>query len=249
VRAAPVWLDGGIMDIAEEELHALYTWVDEIPLSRPKRNIARDFSDGVLCAEVIRHYFPNLVELHNYSPANSVQQKMYNWNTLNTKVFKRLGFSLPRHEMESVANCTQGAVERVLKLIKVKMATYKTRKAAKAGLDQTDSSAATPMGTPNDVGPSPGARRETPTSAVPPAPHSSDGAAAQGDWGARSAGSVHAGQGTTAAVGRGSAREVDELRETCAILEAKVSKLETLVRLKDSKIAALTAKLQASGLS
>lgn len=96
------------MDIAEEELHALYTWVDEIPLSRPKvreqvclcqllprlgnfqqmsimfgplrneqfstlsqRNIARDFSDGVLCAEVVRHYFPNLVELHNYSPANS----------------------------------------------------------------------------------------------------------------------------------------------------------------------------------
>jgi hypothetical protein len=24
----------------------IYNWVDEIPLSRPKRNIARDFSDG-----------------------------------------------------------------------------------------------------------------------------------------------------------------------------------------------------------
>ena len=30
----------------EEELQKLYTWIDEIPLSRPKRNITRDFSDG-----------------------------------------------------------------------------------------------------------------------------------------------------------------------------------------------------------
>lgn len=30
----------------DEELQALYTWVDEIPLSRPKRNIARDFADA-----------------------------------------------------------------------------------------------------------------------------------------------------------------------------------------------------------
>ena len=121
------------MDISEEELHTLYTWVDEIPLSRPKRNIARDFSDGVLMAETIKHYFPNLVELHNYSPANAVTQKMYNWETLNTRVFKRLGFSVPRAEAESVANCVPGAVERVLKLVKVKMATYKARKTGGGG--------------------------------------------------------------------------------------------------------------------
>jgi hypothetical protein len=27
-------------------MQGIYNWVDEIPLSRPKRNIARDFSDG-----------------------------------------------------------------------------------------------------------------------------------------------------------------------------------------------------------
>jgi hypothetical protein len=27
-------------------LQRLYSWVDEVPLSRPKRNITRDFSDG-----------------------------------------------------------------------------------------------------------------------------------------------------------------------------------------------------------
>lgn len=32
--------------ISEEEMQEVYNWVDEIPLSRPKKNIARDFSDG-----------------------------------------------------------------------------------------------------------------------------------------------------------------------------------------------------------
>ena len=30
--------------LGEQELEELYTWIDSIPLSRPKRNIARDFS-------------------------------------------------------------------------------------------------------------------------------------------------------------------------------------------------------------
>lgn len=38
-----------------------YQLVDEIPLSRPKRNIARDFADGVLVAEAVAHFYPRLV--------------------------------------------------------------------------------------------------------------------------------------------------------------------------------------------
>ena len=34
------------MDVSDQELKPLYQWVDAIPLSRPKRNIARDFADG-----------------------------------------------------------------------------------------------------------------------------------------------------------------------------------------------------------
>ena len=33
-------------NLDDDALQELYTWIDEIPLSRPKRNIARDFSDG-----------------------------------------------------------------------------------------------------------------------------------------------------------------------------------------------------------
>ena len=35
-----------ISAVSEAELKILYQWVDQIPLSRPKRNIARDFADG-----------------------------------------------------------------------------------------------------------------------------------------------------------------------------------------------------------
>jgi len=36
--------------LTDDELQRVYAWVDEIPLSRPKRNINRDFSDGGMCA-------------------------------------------------------------------------------------------------------------------------------------------------------------------------------------------------------
>lgn len=38
--------DSGLDDFDDAELEQLYTWIDSIPLSRPKKNIGRDFSDG-----------------------------------------------------------------------------------------------------------------------------------------------------------------------------------------------------------
>ncbi len=34
-------------------------------------------------AEVVAHFHPKLVEMHNYSAAHSIRQKVYNWQTLN----------------------------------------------------------------------------------------------------------------------------------------------------------------------
>ena len=33
-------------ELNEQELQSLYAWIDEVPLTRQKKNIARDFSDG-----------------------------------------------------------------------------------------------------------------------------------------------------------------------------------------------------------
>lgn len=77
---------GDVTILSDENLQEIYTWVDNVPLTRAKRNITRDFSDGVLMAEVLQHYFPKVVDIKNYSAANSVRQKLYNWQTLNNKV-------------------------------------------------------------------------------------------------------------------------------------------------------------------
>lgn len=71
------------IELDEQILQDLYAWIDQIPLSRPKRRIERDFSDGVMVAELVKYYFPNWVELHNYAAANNTQQKMINWGLLN----------------------------------------------------------------------------------------------------------------------------------------------------------------------
>ena len=80
-------------------------------MSRPKRNISRDFSDGVLLAEIVKHFIPKLIDLHNYSAAHSLSQKTYNWNTLNVKVLKKIGLTLSKKEIENIVNMVPDAIE------------------------------------------------------------------------------------------------------------------------------------------
>ncbi|CAL1525834.1 unnamed protein product [Lymnaea stagnalis] len=108
-------------DLDEAELEELYSWVDKIPLSRPKRNIARDFSDGVLVAEVVKHFLPKLVELHNYTPGNSTPQKMQNWFLMNRKVFNKLNFQLTEDLIRELCIGKQGLVERFLMHLRAKI--------------------------------------------------------------------------------------------------------------------------------
>ena len=56
-------------DLDPTALSQLYRWIDTIPLDRPKRNIARDFSDGVLMSQVVHYFFPKLVSENNSHPA------------------------------------------------------------------------------------------------------------------------------------------------------------------------------------
>ncbi|XP_078262401.1 sperm flagellar protein 1-like [Rhinoraja longicauda] len=105
----------------EESLHDLYSWVDTLHLSRAKRNLARDFSDGVLIAEVVKFHFPKMVEMHNYTPASSTQQKMSNWAHLNRKVFNGLNFYVPDEVVRKVVQCSPGVVEFVLSTLRLKI--------------------------------------------------------------------------------------------------------------------------------
>ena len=104
-------------DDVESELMYIYEWVDSIELSRPKKNIARDFSDGVLLAEIIKNYLPRLVDLHNYPSCSNTKHKESNWNVLNNKVLKRLGIKLTKSEINDIISCQHLAIENLLQRV------------------------------------------------------------------------------------------------------------------------------------
>ena len=109
-----------INDLDQKVLHDLYAWVDSIPLSRPKRNISRDFSDGVLIAEVISFHFPKYVDLHNFPSCNKIDGKRNNWHLLNWKVFSKFSFKITDDVIESLVNARPGTIEKLLLLLRSK---------------------------------------------------------------------------------------------------------------------------------
>ena len=111
--------------LSDDELNEIYAWVDTLELSRPKKNIARDFSDALLVAETIKCYYPKLVELHNYPPTHNIKQKNTNWATLNRKVFNRMGFQILKNDIEDIVNGKQMAIEKFLMILKVKVDKYR----------------------------------------------------------------------------------------------------------------------------
>jgi len=184
-------------------------------------------------------------------------------NTLNTKVFKKMGFALQKEELDSLSNCTPQAVERMLKKLQQNMAKYGARKqAGEADDDAAPTGAAKAYKPP----PKPPARAVT----VPKAPAMSGGVARKVVATNGGAGSCEGGGGVPGApvsisepsmarLEGGDAggyeglldekdAQLTEMRETVEILEVKIQKLEQLVRLKDSKIATLQAKLAQAGI-
>ncbi|KAH9144274.1 hypothetical protein AeRB84_011803 [Aphanomyces euteiches] len=247
-------MDGIVLD--DEILQKIYAWIDEIPLSRPKKNMGRDFSDGILAAEVIAFYFPKLVQMHNYSSANSVTQKQYNWSTLNSKVLKRLGFQLAKREIDDIVNCKPGAVEEFLTKLQVKIANYRLRRSSTNAVDPANENASQESA----VEPSPVERRKrSEVRDVEPkddSPVDDYAASVPSSFSSKlvfpSAVNVkrpcRASHKLSDRHSDAELREkdsiIEEQRETIQILEQKIQKLEQLVRLKDGKIQTLVAKLR-----
>ena len=120
--------------ITERERMEIYVWIDRLNLqSKPKKHFARDFSDGVLCAEILmktttsvssscsrRSNTARMISMHNYPIKNSFKGKLENWELLNAKVLRspKIRCELTREEMSAVARSEKDAAERVLLKIK-----------------------------------------------------------------------------------------------------------------------------------
>ncbi|XP_058652075.1 sperm flagellar protein 1 isoform X2 [Onychostoma macrolepis] len=214
----------GSKQLDEETLQDLYAWIDKIPLSRPKRNITRDFSDGVMTAEVVKHFFPKLVELHNYTPAHSMQQKLSNWSTLNRKVFSKLNFHISEETAKNIVVSTAGYIEPVLCSLREKIEEKQAGKHLDGTLDLEYYSTTT------------GQSRS--------APHTSAATVKKKD-------KVSAAAALRPNVDPGVRLLLEEkeqailaLQETVEILQIKVDRLEHLVHLKDLRIEDLTKHLE-----
>lgn len=220
--------------LTDEQLRAIYAWIDAVPLSRPKRNIARDFSDGCMLAELIAAYFPHLVEVHNYPAANSVKQKVYNHETLNKRVLKKFGYVIPPKTIDDIVNCRAGAIEGVLNVLQFKMAKFREK------------------GKADSPGPSEKAAGRPEPHHQAPSHHSHNaepvrGGGAQHSEPARGVNKAPANRAVQSNVVESEIliekeQQIRELQETVEILELKIAKLEQLVRLKDNKIQSLLNK-------
>lgn len=109
------------MELTDDILEELYEWIDRIPLSRQKKRIERDFSDGYCVAEIVRHHLPSYIEMHNITPANNLQQKLANWGMLNSKVFSKFGLNVPLNITQNISNGKPGYIEVFLYNLRYKI--------------------------------------------------------------------------------------------------------------------------------
>jgi len=109
------------MELSDNDLEELYEWIDRIPLSRQKKRIERDFSDGYCIAEIVKHFLPQFIEMHNLTPANNLQQKLANWGLLNAKTFSKFGLNVPLNITQNICNGKPGYIEIFLYNLRYKI--------------------------------------------------------------------------------------------------------------------------------
>jgi hypothetical protein len=197
---------------------------------------------------------------------------MYNWNTLCNKVLKRLGVTLDPADIDRTCKVVPGAIENILRIVRKKVEHDRAKQVNQSALAPPSRSAAAgvqPSNRQNIPSTAPssnqGIKGSTPrfanqsraVTANSPlrAPNHSIFASGDGD-GSPGKYLAFAQANRSDQNDLAMQREVDteilvekeqalqELRETNEILETKVKKLEQLLRLKDSKIQALVAKVQ-----
>lgn len=113
------------MDLSNKQLNAIYMWINTIPFSRHRKNIARDFSDGVLIAEILKVYLPQLVDLHNYYNTCSIRQKINNFDTLNRKILRKLNYNISSALINDIVHCKELAVESLLNELQYVISDYR----------------------------------------------------------------------------------------------------------------------------
>ena len=73
-----------MQEFTQEDIREVYEWVDTFNLSKIKKNIARDFSDGVLVFEILKPFYPDYVLLNSIISTNNRNTKKTNWEFIRS---------------------------------------------------------------------------------------------------------------------------------------------------------------------
>lgn len=68
----------------------------------------------VLMSEVIKFYYPHMVNSHHYIPGNSIKNKRDNWDTLNRRVLDKINMHLSPETIDQLIHSQSGAIEKLL---------------------------------------------------------------------------------------------------------------------------------------
>lgn len=112
-------------NLTNEELIELKAWLHDQGVAY--KNLNRDFSDALPVANLLKNFYPKLIDLHNYPPRNSTQLKFNNWETLNYKVLSKLGLQQNKAMMEKLSKGTPCAIEALLCDIMLMVRAQKSR--------------------------------------------------------------------------------------------------------------------------
>ena len=104
--------------LTEDQKYAVTEWINGLKLSRKIQNYPKDFSDGVLYAEILKKHFPKFIEMHNYIPTLNQKKKEINWATLNYKVLKKIALLISKKGIDRIVKMEKDYVERHLFALK-----------------------------------------------------------------------------------------------------------------------------------
>jgi hypothetical protein len=90
----------------------------------------------VLMSQVLHHYHPRLVDLHNYTSTLSPPQKHSNWQTLNTKVLRKLHCPVSNDDVDRVVRGEKGAIERILWAVYQRVGEWEDKRGGRGGANE-----------------------------------------------------------------------------------------------------------------
>jgi hypothetical protein len=99
-----------------------YNRLDRVPLSKPRNNVEKDFADGILAAEIVRFYYPDIVDFRMLRPALSVSERSEQWKLINSEIFANIGLTVPSHVLAQLSISKSGIAQSFLFNLRMSLA-------------------------------------------------------------------------------------------------------------------------------